>query len=280
MADTKIEWCDRVWNPVTGCSMGCEFCYARRMHNRHLPGHKSDGVPFKKSVLHHDRLAAPFRWRKPQSVFVCSMGDLWGSQVPFDFIDRVMAVISLCPQHTFIDLTKQPGRRMEYMLQTKGRRVVTTLPNRDAFAATWTHSASWPLPNLIQGVSVTKQADADERIPILLRTPAAMRCVSVEPMLGPVNLSRWMPCPCYSSGNATANGMHGLDWVIAGGQTGPGAKPVHPDWMRSLRDRCATAGVPFFLKSMHIDGRIVKMPELDGKVWNEFPRVLAPFLDE
>ena len=213
MGNTKIEWAEKVWNPVTGCSKispGCENCYAERMAFR-LRGRCGypDGEPFR-VTLRPQRLEEPMRWRKSSMVFVCSMGDLFHDDVPDDFIHRVFATIGQCPQHTFIILTKRPKRMKAFI--------------EDYYA--------YESPtNVWLGVTTENQEMADRRIPILLQIPAVVRFVSVEPMLGPVDLAR---------------GCEKIDWVICGGETGPNARPMHPDWVRSLRDQCQSAGVPFF----------------------------------
>ena len=226
MGTSRIEWTEATWNPVTGCtpiSEGCEHCYAKRMATR-LRGRCGypAGAPFLVKV-HPDRYNEPFGWRKSKKIFVCSMGDLFHEYVPFPWINEVFSVIQRCAHHRFMVLTKRPERMRNYIskvLQVRG----------------WPES-DIPFPNVWMGITAETQRRADERIPVLLEIPAARRFVSVEPMLGPVDLSQWLG----RSG--------GLDWVICGGETGPGARPVHPDWVRSLRDQCQIAGVPFFFKS-------------------------------
>lgn len=226
MGTSKIEWTEATWNPVTGCtpiSEGCEHCYAKRMATR-LRGRCGypAGAPFLVKVR-PDRYNEPFGWRKSKKIFVCSMGDLFHEDVPFPWINEVFSVIQRCTHHRFMVLTKRPERMRNYIskvLQVRG----------------WPES-DIPFPNVWMGITAETQRRADERIPVLLEIPAARRFVSVEPMLGPVDLSQWLG----RSG--------GLDWVICGGETGPGARPVHPDWVRSLRDQCQIAGVPFFFKS-------------------------------
>ena len=228
---TKIEWCEETWNPVTGCtavSAGCEHCYAKRMANRLRGryGYPQD-EPFK-VTLHPGRLDKPLHWKKPRHIFVCSMGDLFHRDVPFEFIDRVWTIMLRSPDHTFLVLTKRPERMMEF----------------------WEELGCYyddgVLPNLWLGVSVENQKTADERIPILLQIPAAVRFVSVEPMLGPVDLIDHLPD--WDMPGDSPEYTTGLDWVICGGESGPGARPMHPDWARQLRDDCVAAGVPFFFK--------------------------------
>jgi len=272
MNRTKIEWTDATWNPVTGCtpvSAGCENCYARRMANRlrGRAGYPAD-EPFR-VTLHPDKLDDPLHWRKPRRVFVCSMGDLFHEDVPFGFVDKAFVTTAMCPQHRFQLLTKRPARMLEYLDQRAG------ILNAAGLMAESLRLGAWPQPNLWLGVSVENQQAAEERIEVLLNTPAAVRFVSVEPMLGPVDVSPYlsmgMACPqcrrweCQdgfdvlgaTEGNVFCNHCGtevpakfagGLDWVICGGESGPGARPMHPQWVRDLRDQCDAAGVPFFFK--------------------------------
>lgn len=284
MAETKIDWTDRVWNPVTGCSKvspGCLHCYAERMAKRLAgrAGYPKDD-PFR-VTCHENRLDMPLRWRKPSRVFVNSMSDLFHEDVPDSFMDRVFAVIALTGRHTYQVLTKRADRLLRYATDPetpkrigKYMNVGTILlingnlePDGGTMARWFQHGAPWPLPNVHIGVTAENQAMADDRIGALLQVPAAVRFVSVEPCLGPVDVSDYLPggeiaAPCYG---------RGLDWVIAGSESGPGRRPAELDWFRSLRDQCSAAGVPFFLKQINVDGRLEHSPELDGRQWREFP---------
>lgn len=231
---TKIEWTDETWNPITGCtkiSEACKHCYAERMSKR-LAGRCGYPTyyPFK-VTLHEDKLDEPLRWKKPRQVFVCSMGDLFHEDVPIRWFYEVYKVMEQCKHHTFLVLTKRPQRMANVLEQFEGR--------------------SWPLSNVWLGVTAENQQRADERIPVLLQIPAAVRFVSVEPMLGPVDLRKWMAWDGFRRnipGFIPNPNYRGLNWVICGGETGPGARPMHPDWARSLRDQCQQVGVPFFFK--------------------------------
>lgn len=257
MADKSgIVWTNATWNPVTGCSkvsQGCKNCYAERDWGRltHLPAYA--GRQFTDVACHAERLDQPLRWAKPRMIFVNSMSDLFHPDVPEEFIDRMFAVMALAKQHAFQVLTKRPERMSKYL----------TTNNRQSF---WAHAANEiglksnvpdhrfpgqkrssvctdetpnPLPNVWLGISVEDQAAADERIPLLLQTPAAVRWISAEPLLGPVDLRKaFMP-----DGERPV-----LDWVVVGGESGPNARPMHPDWARALREQCQRAGVPFFFK--------------------------------
>lgn len=290
MSDTKIEWATKVWNPLRGCSKvseGCRNCYAIRVAHRF----GGVGMPYEgltqvgtggpnwtgKIKLAPDMLNHPLDWKKPQRVFVNSMSDLFHPEVPFEFIEEVFETMALAKQHTFQILTKRPGRMLDFF-----KRCVYNVhfPGND------------PLRNVWVGVSVEDQKAADERIPLLLQAPAAVRFLSCEPLLGQLDLTR-----IHSGPNEET-----IDWMIVGGESGPGARPMHPDWTRSLRDQCTSAGVPFFFKQwgewlpVHsdrpswsysspeskcqtIDGtrfyRIGKKAAgrlLDGRTWDEFPK--------
>jgi len=267
MGDTRIEWCDSVWNPVTGCtpiSPGCQNCYAQRFARRLAGRHDyPKDNPFT-VTLHPGRAVDPLHWRKPRRIFVCSMSDLFHEKVPFNFIDQIMAVVAISQQHTFMLLTKRPDRMLLYFADPDRRAEIDrwrcTGAKYRAKAHSWALPDSlWPLPNLWVGVTAEDQERADERIPALLWTPAALRFVSVEPMLGPIELSEFKPfdgkcyCqddPCGCRPRLTPNCPEtGIDWVICGGETGPGARPMDPEWVRSVRDQCRNADVPFFFKS-------------------------------
>lgn len=224
---TKIEWTEATWNPVTGCkkvSAGCKHCYAERDWARlaHLPSYQ--GRAFTDVVCHPERLDQPLRWKRPRRIFVNSMSDLFHPDVPIEFIRQVFDVMEVCPQHTFQILTKR-AERMQFLL--------------------WSEWDWKPAANIWLGVSVEDQATADERIPLLLQTPAAVRWISAEPLLGAVDLSQFL---IHSLDEAEAVGNYGLDWVVAGGESGSLARPMYPDWVRNLRNQCADANVPFLFK--------------------------------
>lgn len=248
MSDTLIEWADRVWNPITGCtkvSEGCEHCYAERMAHR-LAGRY--GYPKDKPfsvVSHPDKTEEPMHWKKPSRVFVCSMGDLFHEDVPFLWIAVVFGVMHTARQHTYMILTKRPKRMKEFFEWFVGPE--------------W--RGAWPreYKHVWLGVTAENQQRADERIPILLQIPAAKRFVSIEPMLGPVDLTnldggviaaeyRGITLDALIGGRKSETPWH-LNWVIAGGETGPGARPAHPNWFRKVRDDCEATGTAFFFKS-------------------------------
>ena len=241
---TKIEWTDKTWNPVTGCtkcSPGCENCYAEKMHKRL----QAMGIPkykhgFSWVCSHRGSLEEPYYWQKPKKVFVCSMSDLFHEQSDLFFVEEVMNVIYYTPRHTYQILTKRP-ERMKFFFKN------SPYANMD---------------NLWLGVTVCNQAEADEKIPILLDTPAKVRFVSVEPMLEEIGLR-----PFIRGLVTNYQNRHYLDWVICGGETGANARSMHPDWARALRDQCKSSGVPFFFKQM-----AKKQPIPDDLLVREFPK--------
>ena len=272
LARSKIEWTDWVWNPITGCSKispGCDNCYAERMSKRFAEtwGLPADD-PFK-VTLHPERLEQPLRWTKPSKVFVCSMADLFHDEVPFSFIEKVFREVVYNEQHTFMMLTKRPERLLSEQYWEDADP-----PNGD-----WSKGVEltykllpWP-KNLWLGVTAENQEQADKRIPILLQIPAAQRFVSVEPMLSEVKILNYLgeevKWNCHGDEISRRNS---LDWVICGGESGPGARPMHPEWARSIREQCKAAGVPFFFKQFGewwpIGGDGISKPEYD----DQFPK--------
>lgn len=242
MAETRIEWADVVWNPVTGCSKvseGCRYCYAETQAKRFWGERK-----FTEVRCHEDRLETPLSWKKPRRVFVNSMSDLFHKDVPDSFIGKVFAVMAMAPQHTFMILTKRPERMYKLLGYVHGEFWETIRLNLRINGHEFEVSEEiplkvsiMPLKNVWLGVSVEGQESADKRIPLLLETPAAVRFVSCEPLLGPIELRQWFP-----------SFDDGLDWVIVGGESGRFARPVHPDWVRNIRNQCNFEHVPFFFK--------------------------------
>lgn len=267
---TGIEWTDATWNPVSGCtkvSQGCRHCYAETMaHRLKAMGAKGYENGFR-VTLHGDRLTEPLGWRKPRRVFVCSMGDLFHHNVPDSFIDRVFAAMASSPAHTFQVLTKRPQRMARYIerLWIDGdalpRAIALVTAGRDA-TSNPQHGTinSWGLANVWVGTSAEDQATADIRVRALLGCAAPVRFVSAEPLLGPIDLTRldngggerldaFSTRITQPGGNQFfASYVQPINWVIAGGESGHGARPMHPDWARGLRDQCSEAGVPFFFK--------------------------------
>lgn len=264
---TGIQWTDETWNPTSGCSkvsQGCKNCYAERVFPRPYPGRKFTDVR-----THPDRLQQPLRWKRPRRVFVNSMSDLFHEDVPDQFIDQVFAVMALSPQHTFQVLTKRPERMQAYF-----RNEWVGFRQREQMQLmrpTSVLDVSYPLPNVWLGVSVEDQETADERIPLLLQTPAAVRFISAEPLLGPVDLTRlhhdtWPSEPnrygeqyalymsAFSGIRPTTTQSYvespKLDWVIVGGESGPKARPCDVDWIRGIVGQCKDAGVPVFVKQL------------------------------
>lgn len=273
-----IEWTDATWNPVTGCtkvSKGCKHCYAERLWNRLStnPSAKSYfGRDFTDVSCHAERLDQPMRWSRPRKVFVNSMSDLFHPDVPMEFIEQVFISMARCPQHTFQLLTKRPERMLEYMDRV-ARSGHLGLGKR---GWPWGETA-WPLPNVWMGASAEDQPSFDGRWAVLKLVPAAVRWVSLEPLLGAINLPQ-----------SVAGGSQ-LQWVVVGGESGPKARQMDPMWARALRDQCQAFGIDFFFKqwgakrakdeSADIDdgglsdrGQRVAGRLLDGRTWNAMPR--------
>jgi protein gp37 len=239
----------------------CDNCYSETNNSRCLPSNGT-GLPFDRRsrdlvdiVLDEDILMQPFKWRKARKIFVCSQTDLFADFVPDEMIDRVFTVMAGCGRSTFQVLTKRPDRMQSFVARYRlgdprlGWITLDGLPPK-GYGGKTSGFGQWPLPNIWLGVSAGDQQRADERIPHLLKTPAAVRFVSLEPLLGPIDLGPWF-CQCarcfrLKRPNACRN--EAIDWVIVGGESGRGARPMHPDWVRSIRDQCMAAGVPFFFK--------------------------------
>jgi protein gp37 len=287
---THIEWTEATWNPITGCSVtspGCTNSYAMKLAGTRLAHHPSRagltrdtkaGPVWTGEVRFNEQwLDQPLRWKRPRMIFVCAHGDLFHENVPDAWIDRVFAVMALCPQHTFQVLTKRSARMREYLSHHDrlGHVFVASqsLPDQHKNAARrdqWPYRRQdwrWPLPNVWLGVSVEDQARADERIPDLLATPAAVRWLSCEPMLSFLELGTIEQRGQEHFRVDMLDVLKGegwifdedcelervvqipkLDWIVCGGESGSGARPMHPAWARSLRDQCAAADVPFFFK--------------------------------
>lgn len=273
---TTIEWTDATWNPVRGCiklSPGCKHCYAETFAERWrgIPGHPYE-QGFDPLLVPH-KLGEPLSWRKPTTVFVNSMSDLFGEFVPDEYIAAVHGVMAATPQHTYQILTKRAERlpawfewaekrgaegalifpndpntwRIRQMLSVSALRVGTKVPSH--------HGGPWPLSNVWYGVSVEDKKHGVPRIDHLRRAPAAVRFLSIEPLLEDV-------------GDLDLTGIH---WVIAGAESGRKARPMEDNWVRRVRDQCTEQGVKFFFKQRVVGGRKVSLPMLDGRTWEEMP---------
>lgn len=332
--DSKIEWTDATWNPIRGCSRvseGCRHCYAERVAARFSgPGQPYEGLVRISNTLDGrkptgwngtvrmvaEHLADPLRWKRPRRVFVNSMSDLFHESLTNEQIAAVFGVMAACPQHTFQVLTKRAKRMREWFLWASGMTGVNTSTGEvtrmscDPLAscvisadrlgakirpAQMQHAPGWPLSNVWLGVSVENQAAADERIPELLRTPAAVRWISAEPLLGPVDFKR----QCHAAGcdgecgHASPFAMLGddasgalIDWLVMGAESGPGARAADPAWFRGLAEQCRSAGVSVFFKqgmpgdgvtagpgSIAKRGGLIGLPYLDGRQHVEMPEV-------
>jgi protein gp37 len=281
--NTAIEWADRTWNPLLGCervSPGCTSCYAIntatiRAGNPHpkvaaafagLTERRDGRLDWTGRInLLPERMNQPLHWRKPQKVFVNSQSDLFHKDVPEEFIAEVFAIMARTPQHTYQLLTKRHGRMRSLLNKPEFAELVQDLTDSTGLASVW------PVPNLWLGVSVEDQKHADLRIPALLATPAAVRWLSCEPLLGPIDLGIGDPHRGHESDDVHGHphprvcltcstedsdveyfrrepGGYGIRWIVCGGESGRSARPMHPDWARSLRDQCVDAGVPYFFK--------------------------------
>lgn len=256
---TGIEWTDATWNPIRGCSRvseGCRNCYAERVAARFSgPGEAYEGLAVMKNGeprwtgevrFTEKHLRDPLRWKTPMRIFVNSMSDLFHPGVSDEMLVRIFEIMAMAPQHVYQILTKRPERMRAWL--------------GEVFAAD-------PPRNWHFGVSVEDQKTADERLPILMQCKAAVRIVSYEPAIGPVDFLKPL-------------GVDGaVDWIICGGESGPGARPMHPEWARATRDFCIAAAIPFFFKQWGAFGSAVMKrlgkteagSELDGREWKEYP---------
>jgi protein gp37 len=305
MADrTKIEWTNATWNPIRGCtrvSEGCRNCYAEVMAGRFsdpgqwghglaqrvaLPGGGTDHRWTGKVELVDAALDLPLRWRSPRRIFVNSTSDLFHEKVPDEWIDSVFCVMGAATRHTFQVLTKRPERMRDYLTRRRcnfavkapiGGGMVDWHPFNKELAVP---------PNVWLGTSIEDHSTAHERIPHLLATPAAVRFLSCEPLLGPVDL-RMVQHPrsirvqnvltgvsfSETSLEPLPDDQARIHWTIVGGESGPGARPMHPDWAGWLRDQCQAAGVPFFMKQMSGPRKASMPPIPDDLMVREFPNV-------
>lgn len=231
---SPIEWTESTWNPVTGCtkiSPGCKHCYAERMAKRlKAMGQPNYADGFKLTLQPH-MLELPLHWKKPQTIFVNSMSDLFHEKVPLEYIQRVFDVMRRADWHQFQILTKRAERLLELD------------PELDWPAQVW------------MGVSV-ENTDYKSRIDCLRRTHAKIKFLSLEPLLGPLKRMN----------------LKGIDWAIVGGESGPGARPIQPEWVTEIRDQCHKAKVPFFFKQWGGVNKKRTGRRLEGRTWDEMPR--------
>lgn len=350
MGTSTIEWTDKTWNPVVGCSRvspGCEHCYAETMAARHVlmsnaQGRRSVYLPVvdaqrrrwtREVALLAERLQDPLDYPDGSKVFVVSMGDPFHNRVPFEFVAAMFSIMAACPRVTFQLLTKRPQRMLEFFAWLEAS-TAGALTECCMHALDFEREAGgerlhvdrcadpdgpWPLPNVWLGVSVEDQQRADERIPLLLEAPAAVRFLSCEPLLGEVDLGRWIErvdhcsgcggefepqgkdlCPTCgntgpglittwghaqaeryrtgdrystSAGERDQNEGPGFHWVITGGESGPGARPVRENWVLTQRDQCEQAGIAFFFKQWGGVNKKAAGRELDGRTHDAMPEV-------
>jgi len=301
---TKIAWSNATWNPVIGCSHvspGCEHCYAETLAlrygwSKHPWGaqHAAENV-----VLKPHKLGDPLKWKAPRMIFVNSLSDVFHEQIPNEYIARMFAVMNACPSHVFQILTKRPARMAQLMASKAFENLVDEKCAELAAERGWVclcELDSWPLPNVWLGVSVEDQRRADERIPLLLQTPAAIRFLSCEPLLGWLHLEPWLVptrvraehhdhltdgywhdgCAfCQRRRREGGTGIDApIDWVIVGGESGSGYRPMDLDWARSLRDQCQASGTAYFFKQGS-GPRPGMNATLDAVEYHEFPTVAA-----
>jgi protein gp37 len=275
---SAIEWTEATWNPVTGCdriSPGCDHCYALtlagRLKRMGQPRYQADGDPRTsgpgfKVTLHEDKLVEPFRWRKPRLVFVNSMSDLFHKDVPMEYVARVFAAMAAADQHTFQVLTKRPKRMARMLNDVEFRRLAgdATIAEHGS-RLTKRSYAEWPLPNVWLGTSIESSTYA-WRADHLRETPAAVRFISAEPLLEPLvfpdGYGGWYP------GGVR---LHDIDWLIVGGESGAGHRPIDPQWVRDLRDAARASGTAFFFKQWGGHTPKAGGRELDGRTWDEMP---------
>jgi protein gp37 len=263
---SAIEWTDATWNPTTGCdrvSPGCAHCYALdlagRLKKMNAPAYQNDGDPRTSGpgfgfTVHRDRFEIPLRWTRPRRIFVNSMSDLFHEQMPVEYIHALFAVMGVARQHIFQVLTKRP-QLMRAVLGNPSANYLIRSRGIDLLGSRWDGTPNqWPLPNVWLGTSIENNRWV-HRADDLRATPAAVRFLSLEPLLGPL--------PDLD--------LTGIDWVIVGGESGPEHRPIDIEWVRDLRDRCATAGIAFFFKQW--GGRTPKSGGrlLDWRTWDEMP---------
>ncbi len=276
MGKSNIQWTDYVWNPIAGCtkcSPGCKNCYAETMAKRlkamrvhpYWPPFKEPQVVDENGwtgnihLCHAkvggqvDTLCEPLHLRKPRKIFVCSMSDLFHEKVPFEFISRVFWTIQRAKWHTYQILTKRPERILPFMKEHDHITENAVLGRR--------YLIKTPFNNVHIGVSVSTQAEADEKIPILLQIPAAVRFVSVEPMLEGIKGLHIGKCGYYCDERVGHVDHTYLDWVIVGCESGVNRRPCKIEWIDSIVDQCKAANVPCFVKQINVNGKVVKMPK-------------------
>lgn len=291
-----IGYCTKTWNPMTGCdpvSEACEHCWAKRMARRFWkPVAGKPSYPFE-PTFHPDRLEAPLHWRKPQRVFVCSMSDLFHETFTDRQIDQVFGVMAMAPEHTFLVLTKRPERMATYLaslndheawwdaMYERGWVDLEELYNvaPEGVPCVFPTEPKWPLPNVHLGVTAENQQRADERIPILLDTPAAVRFVSCEPLLSAVDLEAFTSVYDEygepSSPRCNPDGSLQLSWAILGGENGPGARRMDPRWATTVFDQCQAAGIPFWWKGPGATLAYNDRRGPTGRDWDIWNRMMA-----
>jgi protein gp37 len=256
-ANSGIEWTDASWNCLAGCeavSPGCANCYAATMTRRLEAMGQADYMGLTTAKHFNgmvrclpDKLSIPLKWKKPRRVFVNSMSDLFHEDVPSEFIAKVFAVMALCPQHTFQVLTKRAKRMQQRVAAGKFRGMVQEAATEFLAQTGLQELNEWPLPNVWLGISAEDQQRADERIPWLLKTPAAVRFVSAEPLLGPIDFGSHLSVTDEYAETWPDRRIH---WLIVGGESGHGARPCNIEWVRDIVAQCSLFCIPTFVKQL------------------------------
>lgn len=323
--NTNIEWCDKTFNPWEGCTKvgpGCDHCYAEARNNRFQGGNWGPGAPRRRTS--EDNWKKPLKWNREAAekgvryrVFCASLADVFDNEVPVEWRTDLFELIRKTPNLDWLLLTKRIGNVNNAIGESK-RRVNVYQQSEELFYWLKDWHNGMPPENVWIGATIVNQAEADRDIPKLLKAPAAVRFLSMEPLLGHVDLFnlRWIPDSKRTlnafSGMDNTKGFshydHGVDWVIVGGESGSGARPMNPDWARSLRDQCNETGVSFLFKQwgewvpahekddgkLEISGHYPLIPkewelfvdgqymakvgkksagrELDGRTWDEYPK--------
>ena len=256
MADrTHIEWCHATVNAISGCTVvspGCTNCYAMRAGGHKRPRHPSNGLTMPSNAghvwtgavrLNDEWLRRPLTWQKPRRIFWNAHRDAWHESVPVEWVDREFAVAALTPHHRHLFLTKRSALMRAYINDVATpERILEQCKALGGLPTHW----QWPLPNVWLGVSVEDQQRAHERIPDLLDTPAAVRWLSAEPLLGGIGIAEYLPNPLWNDLPSWKSAE--IDWIVCGGESGPGARPMHPAWPLWLRKQCEIANIPFLFK--------------------------------
>ena len=284
-----------VWNPIIGCTRiksGCHNCWAERLHDMRYKAWfakltdwttcpKQDWKPFSRVQFLPNRLQQPLHWRKPRTIFVCSMSDIFHKDVPFEFIDKMFAVMAMCPQHKFLLFTKRWERAAEYYRlkpdkamhsDTRTRITLEAMKHRQKHGDDRDLYLPWPLPNIHLYFSASTQPEVDEAVPILLNIPVAVRGLSLEPLLGPVDFSKFSVTTqgdWWGGGSVMTEGgaLGHIGSIIVGCESGPNRRLCDIEDIKGVAEQCKAAGVPCYVKQIPIAGKCVTLNENTGAIW-------------